>query len=300
MKRKLLPIAIVVLGIILTGCGKANLSVNDSHIQPKGLAAVVQGKTNQKQVTYQIDNSKKKTVKTKNGAFAMVVPAKDRQQTVKIKTSNLCKKVTVAKTVSLGSYAKISGKYNQALIGSAMPKADQKMAQELAVKSAALKKEQVSLKQATPQEQAVKGAAMMKQAAALKQEGAQVQGAMKQAKSKVSDLMLPTKVDNGVSDLLKTKHMTVRGNIQNGKTIGLALMVPVKDLKTAKHAKSFGTSFALLTNSVGANAKKILNDFKKQANSKNKNQTTTNVMKSNGVKFSLGYSTTTLYVYITK
>lgn len=300
MKRKLLPIAMVVLGIILTGCGKANLSVNDSHVQPKGLAAVVQGKTNQQQVTYQIDNSKSKTVKTKSGAFALVIPAKDSQQVVKVQAGSRTKKVTVAKIASLGSYAQIKGKYNQALIGSAMPKADQKVAQELAVKSATLKKQQAGLKHATPQEQAAKGAAIMKQAAALKQSGAQVQGAMKQAQAKVNNLMLPTNVNNGVSNLLRTNHMTVRGNIQDGKTIGLALMVPVKDLKSAKHAKSFGTSFAILANSVGADSKKILGDFKKQASSKNKNQTTTNVMKSNGVKFSLGYSTTTLYVYITK
>ncbi|AQW21404.1 hypothetical protein PL11_005390 [Lentilactobacillus curieae] len=300
MKRKVLMIAVVFLGIILAGCGKANLSVNDKHVDPDGLAAVIKGQSNQKTVNYQIDGAATKSVKTKSGAFAFTVPAKDKVQTVTIKTGKLSKDVRVSKIPALGNYSTISSKYNQSLAGSALSKQDQKLAGELSAKGAALKKEQAKLKQASPQVQATKGQALMKQAASLKADSAKVKKALAVANSKVKDTKLPTKAKNGVSDLIKTKHMTIRGNVSDGKTIGLALMVPVKDLKTVKKAKSFVTSFSILADSVGADAKKILSDFQKQANGKNKNQTTTNVLKSHGVNFSIGYSTTTLYVYITK
>ncbi len=84
--------------------------------------------------------------------------------------------------------------------------------------------------------------------------------------------------------------------------MGFAVIVPLSVLKDSKKMQQFATGFGLLSTAVGANAKTVFSHFKKltkDAKSKN-NSTTIKTIKSNNVKFDVGYSTTDLYLYVTK
>ncbi|WP_158509299.1 hypothetical protein [Pediococcus damnosus] len=74
-------------------------------------------------------------------------------------------------------------------------------------------------------------------------------------------------------------------------------------MKQESGQKDFGTVFSLLSNELGANPKSVMKQFEKllkDAKKSSSTSTATNVIKSNGVKFEVGYSTTHLYIYITK
>ncbi len=139
--------------------------------------------------------------------------------------------------------------------------------------------------------------------AALQKEGKEVQAAMATAKKENKDKLLPTNMSNGVKNVITQNNYTVRANYQDKNLMGLTLIVPVKAMKQESGQKDFGTVFSLLSNELGANPKSVMKQFEKllkDAKKSSSTSTATNVIKSNGVKFEVGYSTTHLYIYITK
>lgn len=301
-----LLVAAASLMVILSGCGKPTLTVSDHQLSANALAVTLKGKSNQKQVEYTVNGGAKKTVKTNSGAFVISVPIKDYQQTVKLSTDGKHQTVTVAKADVVASYQKMRATYNQAMTGAALSKNDQQLAQKMAKLGAQVKKESQTLKSGKPtsvaamQKKAQQAAALQKQAAQLKTMQAQLAPAMKKAKADVKDQLLPANPQNGVSNLITTKKMTLRTNLVGDKVLGMAMMVPVSSLKHKKDLKPFIMSFSILTDSVGGNAKHVLKEFQKQAKAKKSTSTTAPKFHSNGLMFSIGYSTSTLYVFITK
>lgn len=301
-----LLVAAASLMLILSGCGKPTLTVSDHNLSANSLAVTLKGKSNQKQVDYTVNGGATKTVKTNSGAFVISVPTKDYQQTVKLTADGKHQTVTVAKANVIGSYQKMRTSYNQAMTGAALPEKDQKLAQGMAKQAAQLKKQATELKSgkatsmAAMQEKAQKAAALQKQAATLKQTQAQLAPAMKKAKASVKDQLLPANPQNGIHNLISTDKMTLRANLAGDKVLGMAMMVPISSLKHKKDLKPFIMSFSILTDSVGGNAKHVLKEFQKSAKAKKSTSTTAPKFYSNGITFSLGYSTSTLYVFVTK
>jgi len=305
----------------LAGCGNHKLSVGASTKTPSGMVAVIKGKTSKNaKISYKIDNQSKKAVKNTDGAYIIEVPAKTKQQTVVVTSQKdsdvITKKVTINKTKALGKYKTISASYNQAVIGMSLSKADQKKAKDLAAAekkakassstttSAAKAKAAIAKLPASQQKAALaKLQAQAKEMTALQKEGKEVQAAMATAKKENKDKLLPTTLSNGVKNVITQNNYTVRANYQDKNLMGLTLIVPVKAMKQKDGQKDFGTVFALLSNELGANYKSVMKQFEKlQKDAKNSSSTSTatNVIKSNGVKFAVGYSTTHLYIYITK
>lgn len=301
-----LSVAAASLMLILSGCGKPTLTVSSHHLRANALAVTLKGKSNQKHVDYTVNGSSKKTVKTSSGAFVISVPTKDYQQTVKLSTDGRHQTVKVAKAKVVGSYKAIRTSYNQALTGAALSKKDQQLARQMAKQGAQVKKEAQQLKSgktdsvAAMQAKAQKAAALQKQTAQLKKMQAQLAPAMKQAQASVKDQLLPANPKNGISNLISTKKLNLRANLAGDKVLGMAMMVPVSSLKHKKDLKPFIMSFSVLTDSVGGNAKYVLKEFQKSAKAKKSTSTTAPKFHSNGITVSLGYSTSTLYVFVTK
>lgn len=306
--KKLIRIASIVALLILglAGCGRPTLSVKNHQLKPDGLAAIIKGQSSHKQIRYRINNGSAKTESTNNGSFALTIPATTQSQRVVLSAGGVKQTVKVGKVNSLTTYPKLQRAYNQATIATALSKADQKRAAALQTQGTKLKREQVAIQQAvavarkklakgdtsaaaTLQAQAKKAAALKQQATAMKQTQQMVEAAMKDAKSK-----------DGIHNLVTTKDVTIRMNQDRQQVTGIAMLVTVAAMKDKVRAKNFGLSFSILANSVGADAKQIMKDFQKQAKSKKTTKTTTKALHSNGVDFRIGYSTTTLYIYITK
>lgn len=128
----------------------------------------------------------------------------------------------------------------------------------------------------------------------------QAQAASANANTKASQL--PATAKTGIHSILKSASGDYRASIVDGKAMGFAVVVPLSVLKNSKKMQTFATDFGLLTTSVGADAKSVFSQFKKltkDAKSKN-NATTISTIKSHGVKIDVGYSTTALYLYVTK
>ncbi|MEE8824777.1 hypothetical protein LASUN_25740 [Lentilactobacillus sunkii] len=313
-----LLVAAASLMVILSGCGAPTLSVQSHHLNPDGLAAVVKGKSNQKNVQYVIKNGSHSEAQnneapiglggtdTISGAYAITVPTKAVKQTMRLSAGGKHQTVTIAKANVLSDYSTLQNKYNQALTGTALSKKDQKLAAGMKKQAADLKKTSEALKtnkatsMSAMQAKAKQAQQIKTDAEKLKREQIQLAGAMKQAQASVKDVLLPKNAKSGVNNLVKTKDFTIRTNVDNQKVVGIAMMVPTKGLKNKSQMKSFVMSFSILANSVGANAKQVLKDFQKITKDKNKSSTTTPKIHSNGLTFSLGYSTTTLYIFITK
>lgn len=77
-------------------------------------------------------------------------------------------------------------------------------------------------------------------------------------------------------------------------------MTPVKTLKDKKKAAVFAQQFALLASTLGADAKSVMKDFQKQSKDSQNGQTTMKTIVSNKVRFDVGFSPDTLYIYITR
>lgn len=306
MKKILsLLIAAAFLMIALSGCGTPTLTVSNHHLNANALAVTVKGKSNQNQVHYTVNNGPKKSVKTDSGAFVISVPTKNYQQTVKLTADGKHQTVTVAKAKVVASYQKMRASYNQALTGSALSMKDQKLAAGMAKQAAQLKKQSQALKSskdtsvAAMQKKAQQAVALKQEAAKLKQTQAQLAPAMKRAKASVEDQLLPKKPQTGIHNLISTNKMVLRANLNGDKVLGIAMMVPVSSLKHKSELKPFIVSFSVLSESVGANSQHVLKEFQKQAKAKKSSSTTAPKFHSNGLLFSLGYSTSTLYVFIT-
>lgn len=306
-----LGFAAVLLTLGLAGCGRPSLSVNHHQLQPDGLGAVIKGQSRHQTIDYRIDNGKKRTEKTHNGSFALTIPSKATNQKVVLSADNTHQTVKIEKADPLITYSSLQSTYNQAITATALSKADQKKAMVLQKQGAKLKQQQQAIEKAVAaakkklaagdlKTQTAKGNALKAQAANLQATSTEVTKAMKKAKNRVKDQLLPTQSPNGIHNLIETKDVTIRTNTDQNQVVGIALMVPVSAMKNKTDAKKFAISFSVLANSTGADAKKLMKDFKKQTKSSKTSKTTNKALRSNGVDFRIGYSTTTLYIYITK
>lgn len=283
---------VVSLGLVslLAGCGQAKLTTSKTNYHQNGMVAVVKGTTNKKaHLNYQIDQGATHKTSVREGTYVVQVPTTTKQQTVTLKaktgSKTIEKKVTVAAGTAVGQYQAIADKYNQAVIGMALSKADQAKAQSLQKQAAAAKAGQLAPAQLM----------------ALQQTQKDVQAAMQQAKTAKKDQLLPAKPADGVHQLVKTDNVVIRGAIADQDVMGLTLIAPIKALKDKAALKEFGTSFALLAQSTGADSKKVMSEFSKfTKKNKKSNQTTMKTITSNGVKFNTGFSASHLYIYITK
>ncbi|MTV83125.1 hypothetical protein [Secundilactobacillus folii] len=316
MKKLGLLISAALLSLVLAACGKPSLTVAHQQYTPSGMTAVIKGTTNQKKVQYQINGASAKTAKINNGAYAITLPAKPYKQTIKIKSANKTVTTTIAKSPAIMAYIRFKTAYNQTLMATALSKKDQATALGLQAQGAKLKQQQAKLQAQAKAAQAKlksgdtsaattlsrvsqEGTQLKTSAAQLKATQAKLAPALAVAKKQVAGKTIKADAKTGIYNLKSTKSATLRGNVDKDQLVGVTLMVPVSALKSTKAAKSFMTELAVLTSSVGANTKTVLNGFKNKANKKNSSQTTTSTIHSKGIDFDLGYSKTMLYIYVT-
>lgn len=316
MKKFSLILSAALLSVVLAGCGKASLSVAHKSYSPSGMTAVIKGHSNQKKVQYRINNGTQKSQVVKDDGYAITLPAKPYQQTVKLTAGSRKASTVVKKSPVIMSYNKFTAAYNQALMGTALSKKDQATAMALQKQGAQLQQKSARLKAESKAAQAKlkagdtsaqtslaslskQGEQLQSQGAKLKQTQAALAPALAKAKKQVADKTITAKAHTGVYNLKKTPNATVRGNVDRGNLIGATLMVPTSSLKSKKAARTFMTELAVLTGSVGANTQTVLKGFENKANKKNSSQTTTSTIRSKGIDFDLGYSKTTLYIYVT-
>lgn len=270
MHKKLGIILTAGLSLLLTGCSKVSLSTTAKTYSPDEMVAVVKGHTaNQNTVTYQIDNGTKHSVKVHDKTFVIQVPASDQQQKVKITAAHKGQQqqqtVTVNAAKKLGNYQQIVQKYNQMVVMSKL----------------------------SPQEvQTLKTAAALKQAQ-------QVEQKVQQLQSTTKNEQLPVQL-SGIHNVVDNSAYTLRLNVQNGDLMGATMMIPVKSFKDKAQAQQFGTAFALFSQALGADGKQVMHEFESKTKNQDKTQTTSKTIINNGIKYSIGFSTTELYVYITK
>jgi len=309
------------LALLLAGCGKTTLSTTKTTYKPNGLVAAVKGKSNVKTIHYQLDGGQTKTAAVHNHTFVIQVPTKTTRQTVKIKAGSDTTTVHVQGAKKLAGYQKMATTYNQALIASKLSKSDQKAAKKLQAEGAALKKQQATIQAKVKQAQAqikaggtaaVTGAktlqAQQTAAAQLKTQAASLQTTQKQvaaaratAKKQGKSQLLPTKTPrNGITNVLTTKDYKIRLNVQKGDVLGAAMIVPTKAFKNKTRQKNFGTAFALMTTTTGANAKTVMKQFQKETKDNNGSTTTIDPITSKGVRFTIGVSAADLYIFMTK
>ncbi|MBT9672332.1 hypothetical protein GPK34_09830 [Secundilactobacillus kimchicus] len=317
MKKRLrFILPMLVLCLLLASCGRPTLSVSHHQVTPDGLAAVINGKSRQSHIAYRINNGTTHQQKTVNGQFSITIPSATTAQRVTLKAGGHQTTVTVTRQTPLVTYQALRETYNQGLAVSALSSKDQRVAEGLALQSAsvqsrlsqaqaAIKKAQKRVKagdtvaRATLNRQLKEAASLKRSVAILGQTKTSLAPAMAKATTATKDDQLPAQPTSGLHNLVTTNKTTIRAALDGDQVTGLALMVPTSQLKGQK-ARHFVTTFSLVAQSVGANAKNVLKQFQKQANGKNTSQTTTPKLHSNGITFSLGYSTSTLYVYITK
>lgn len=285
MHKKLGIILTAGLSLLLTGCSKVSLSTTAKTYSPDEMVAVVKGHTaNQNTVTYQIDNGTKHSVKVHDKTFVIQVPASDQQQKVKITAAHGGQQqqqtVTVKVAKKLGSYQQIVQKYNQMVV---MSKLSPQEVQTLKA-AAALKKVPSS-----PNPQLMQ---QMKQAQQVEQKVQQLQSTTKSEQ-------LPAQL-NGIHNAVDNAAYTLRLNVQNGDLMGATMMIPVKSFKDKAQAQQFGTAFALFSQALGANGKQVMHEFESKTKNQDKTQTTSKTIINHGIKYSIGFSTTELYVYITR
>lgn len=309
------------LTLLLAGCGKTTLSTTKTTYKPNGLVAAVTGKSNVKKVHYQLDGGQTKTATVHNHTFVIQVPTKTTRQTVKIKAGSDTTTVHVKGAKKLVGYQKMATTYNQALIASKLSKSDQQAAKKLQTEGAALKKQQATIqakvKQAqaqikaggtaaatgakTLQAQQTAAAQLKTKAASLQTTQKQVEAAMATAKKQVKSQLLPTKTpSDGITNVLTTKDYKIRLNVQKGDVLGAAMIVPTKAFKNKTRQNNFGTAFALMTTTTGANAKKVMKAFQKETKDNSGSTTTIDPINSKGVRFTIGVSTSDLYIFMTK
>lgn len=285
MHKKLGIILTAGLSLLLIGCSKVSLSTTAKTYSPDEMVAVVKGHTaNQNTVTYQIDNGTKHSVKVHDKTFVIQVPASDQQKKVKITAAHGGQQqqqtVTVNAAKKLGNYQQIVQKYNQMVV---MSKLSPQEVQTLKAASALKKAPSAPNPQLMQQ---------MKQAQ-------QVEQKVQQLQSTTKSKQLPAQL-NGIHNVVDNSAYTLRLNVQNGDLMGATMMIPVKSFKDKAQAQQFGTAFALFSQALGADGKQVMHEFESKTKNQDKTQTTSKTIINNGIKYSIGFSTTELYVYITK
>lgn len=127
----------------------------------------------------------------------------------------------------------------------------------------------------------------------------QVEQKVQQLQSTTKSKQLPAQL-NGIHNVVDNSAYTLRLNVQNGDLMGATMMIPVKSFKDKAQAQQFGTAFALFSQALGADGKQVMHEFESKTKNQDKTQTTSKTIINNGIKYSIGFSTTELYVYITK
>lgn len=279
--KKIAFLAIAMSALLgLSACGK-QLTTNKTTYKATGMVAVIKGEAGSKTVKYQAPTTSG-TSKVNSGSYVVTVPMSDQKQTVKLSANGQSKSVSVKAAKPLGPYKTIAAKYNQAIVGMALPKNIQ------AQLAAAQKADPSAVATMTPAQKA----AYAKQQQAL-------QAAMVKAQQATKSSQLPTSVD-GLKQVLSTNGGKLRLNVQNGQLIAITDVVSVKAMKNKKAKTAFGTQFGLIANATGADAKKVGKAFSKAIKKAGKGSTTIDTITSNGVKFNIGFSTSDLFIYITK
>lgn len=285
MHKKLGIILTAGLSLLLTGCSKVSLSTTAKTYSPDEMVAVVKGHTaNQNTVTYQIGNGTKHSVKVHDKTFVIQVPASDQQQKVKITAAHGGQQqqqtVTVKAAKRLGNYQQVVQKYNQMIV---MSKLSSQEIQTLKT-AAALK--------------TAKGTADPQVMQQMKQVQ-QVEQKVQQLQSTTKSEQLPNQL-TGIHNVVDNSAYTLRLNVQDGNLMGATMMVPVKSFKDKAQAQKFGTTFVLFSQALGANGKQVMQEFENKTKNQDKTQTTSKTIVDHGIKYSIGFSTSELYVYITK
>lgn len=278
-KTALLAIAMSAL-LALSACGK-QLTTTKTTYKATGMVAVIKGEASSKQVKYTAPTGNG-TTKVNSGSYVITVPMSTKKQTVKLSADGQHQTVTVKAAKALGDYKSYAAKYNQTVVGMALPKSVQ-------TQLAAAKKS------ATPNVATMTAA----QKAAYAQQQQALQAAMVKAQTATKSSQLPT-TTTGLKQVLATNGGKVRVNVQNGQLIAITDIVSVKALKNKKAKTDFGTQFGLLAAATGADTKKVGKAFTKAIKDAGSGSTTIDTITSNGVKFNIGLSTTDLYIYITK
>lgn len=313
-----LALVLASAALLLTGCGRAKLTVSDHYLKADGLAVVIKGETNQKRVSYQIGDAAKKTVKSQNSAYTVMVPVQTNKQTVHLSAGSKKQTVTVDAVKSLGSYAKIKQAFDQGLVltqlsakdqktlmglqqqGQKLKADQQKIAAKVAADQKAIAQNQDPEAVADLQQQAQAGAKLKAAAQSLQQQQAAIQPKLVQAQQAVKDQQLPVTAKDGIHNLQKNKEFLLRANVNDQKVNALAVAVPVKVMKNKAKAKDFILKFSTLASAVGADPKDVLKQFKKNMDTDKSSQTTIKTIHSNGVTFSIGLSADQLYIYLLK
>lgn len=282
MYQKLGIIFAISLSLLLGGCSKVSLSTTAKTYSPDGMVAVVKGHAaNGDCVTYQINHGTKHSVKVHNKTFVIQVPASNRQQKVKIIAthgSSQQKQIVKIKTSkSFGNYRQIVQKYNQMLIMSKLsPQEIQTLKSESFLKSA---KNSMNSQQM--------------------QQIQQIEQKVQQLQSTTKNEQLPDQL-SGIHNVVNSSAYTLRLNVQNDKLMGATMMIPVKSFKNQSQSRKFGTAFIIFSEALGANGKQVMHQFESKTKNQDKTQTTSKTIVNRGVKYSIGFSTSKLYVYITR
>lgn len=266
--------------LVLAGCGKTLTTTKTSYRQ-SGMVAVIKGEAKGADTVHYTATTTSGKAKVNSGAYVITVPVSTEAQTVHLTAGDLDKQVTVKAAKALGTYKQIATTYNQAVTASALPKAMQKQLQEAG-------KTKVDPSTLTPA-----------QKLAMAQQQQAIQQAMAKASAQTKDQQLPTSF-SGLKQALKTSGGTVRLNVQDGQLMGITDMVPIKALKNKQAQTAFATQFGLLATAVGADAQKVGKAFQKATSDKDSSSTTIDTITSKGVKFDVGFSASTLFIYITK
>ncbi|WP_056968959.1 hypothetical protein [Lacticaseibacillus thailandensis] len=281
MKKILTAISALALSMVLVACGN-KLTTTKSTYHQSGMVAVIKGEASSKHIHYRAANQQG-TKKVNSGTFAFSVPITASKQRVRITAGDLKRTVTVTAATPLADYQQAANKYNMAVALSSLTTAQQKQVTSFKAPTKA------SLATMTPAEQA-----------STMQAAATVKALMTKATNATKSQQLPSHVSDGVHQVMKHGVVRVRANVDGKHLMGYTMIIPVKAMKNKADAKQFGTTLALLGTSAGANAKTVMKKFAKETKDQRDSQTTMKTIKSNGVKFNVGFSTSDIYVYITK
>lgn len=283
MKKSIKLLTMVLATLTLTACGN-KLTPSQSTYGQHGLVAILKGTASgAKSVQYQTAGQHGK-VALHSGTYAITLPMTDKAQRVVLTAGAKKQTVTIKPAKTLGPYQEAAKKYNQAIIGMNLPN-------DVREQAAAAKKLNQATLAAMPAEQRLSA---MKQLTALKE-------AMAKADAATKDQQLPLSVKAGIHPLTQVGDVKVRANVSaSGELIGYAVIAPVKTLKDKEKAKDFGMTLGLLGNGVGADTQHVMKQFTAATKGQSKSQTTVKSIKSHGVKFAIGFSTTDLFVYVTR
>ncbi|WP_099974717.1 hypothetical protein [Lactobacillus terrae] len=112
---------------------------------------------------------------------------------------------------------------------------------------------------------------------------------------------LPLIFSDGIHKVNYNDGLTYRFNVQNGSLMGISIKVPMKTLKSKDGAKNFAQELAISSQLVGSDGQKVLKKLSKEFKDvQDGNTTTIDAVKSKGIIYNVNYSTSGIYIYMTK